>query len=215
MQNDLENKEIKIIGVTGGIGTGKSVVAQMMSEFGGIVLDADAIYNQLIKQGEVAYIDIVKNFGETILTPDGEIDKKKLSSIVFNDREKLILLNKITHKHVGDVVHQKVDEIKQELKNKENDDLAFIVLDVPLPVEYGFFDLVNLVVAVVADADTRIERIMKRNNVSEEEAQKRIDAQMSNREYEEIADYIIENETDIETLKKNVSHALGKYFKLI
>lgn len=212
MQN---SNEIKVIGVTGGTGTGKSTAASIMAEFGGVVIDADEVYKELIQKGRAAYNDIVGYFGEGILTKEGEIDRDKLSAVVFNDKEKLKKLNNLAHGHVADEIHRRVNQIKKDMSQTGKNDLKFIVLDVPIPVERGFFDLVNVVFSVVANDDLRVERIMARSGITEEEAEKRIYSQMSNSEYARIADVVIENEEDVETLRKKVAEEIGKYFGYI
>lgn len=198
---------MKILGVTGGSGTGKTSVCTILKEEGGKIIDADKITRKLQRKGEAAYNEIVDYFTEDILLPDGELDRKKLGNIVFADRAKLNKLNAIVHKHV-------TKEIKRRVEKYSNDDTGryrFIVLDVPIPIEEGFFDTVNYVWAVVANDDLRISRIMERMNISEQEAITRISSQMSNREYEEIADCTIVNEEDFFRLKSLVQYELNRF----
>ena len=131
------NNDIKVIGLTGGTGTGKSTVASILTEYGGIAIDADKTYKELIKKDNVVYRELINYFGNEIVGKNGEIDRGKLSDIVFNDKDKLNMLNRLTHKHVGDEIHRLVKQIKKIYQTKSRKP-SFIVLDVPIPVEYGF-----------------------------------------------------------------------------
>ena len=217
MQNNkLTKEDIKVIGVTGGTGSGKSTVAQILSDFGGVVVDADEVSKELMEPGEEAYIAVVDYFGEEILQENGEIDRKALGERVFGNRVELAKLSALTHRLVGVEMEHRVDTLKEEMIKTplSKGELRFIVLDVPVPVEEGFFNLANTVWAVVANNDIRIERIMERTGMSEEEAENRVYAQMSNREYMELADVTIENEDDLEELHSFVAKELVHYFDI-
>ena len=217
MQNNkLTKEDIKVIGVTGGTGSGKSTVAQILSDFGGVVVDADEVSKELMEQGEEAYIAVVDYFGKEILQENGEIDRKVLGERVFGNRVELAKLSALTHRIVGAEMERRVDALKEEMIKTplSKGELRFIVLDVPVPVEEGFFNLANTVWAVVANNDIRIERIMERTGMSEEEAENRVYAQMSNREYMELADVTIENEDDLEELHSFVAKELVHYFDI-
>ena len=128
---------MRVLGVTGGTGCGKTVVCRILKEQGGKIIDADKITRKLQEPGEVVYEEIRSHFGEEILLPDGNIDRKKLGSIVFNDKKERNVLNNIVHSRVS-------REIKKRIaKYEEAGDVPFTVLDVPLPIEEGFFDTVN------------------------------------------------------------------------
>ena len=209
MQN---NKEIKIIGVTGGTGTGKSTVAEILKEFGGYVIDADAISKENMKKGSDAYNETVGYFGDSILSGNGEIDRKRLADIIFNDDSKRLMLNKITHKFVTKEIYKRIAEYREKASQDNCDDLRFIVLDVPIPVEEGFLDVANTIWSVVANNDIRIDRIIKRSGISEAEAVSRISSQMTNSEYESIADVVIVNEYDRDFLRQYVAEELINLF---
>ena len=195
---------MKVLGVTGGTGTGKSTVCRLLEKDGAVIIDADRIAKKTQEKGSSAYGEIVERFGSGILDEQGEIIRSALGKIVFNDRRKMKVLNGIVHKHVS-------EEIKSKVREYEEKGTELVVLDVPIPVEDGFFDTADRIWAVVANDDLRIERIMKRMGISEEEAELRIRAQMSNREYEEIADAVIYNEGSFEDLKKLVEYELRRY----
>ena len=194
---------MKVIGVTGGTGSGKSTVSKILAENGAVVLDADKISKELQRPGTKTFKKIVKAFGDDVVSENGELNRKKLAEIIFNDHEKRILMNGIVHKEVARV-------FRERLKTLEDAGTKVCVLDVPIPTEEGFFELVNSVWAVVANDDIRIERIMARSGMTEEEAERRIASQLSNREYEEIADVVIENERSREELEKLVKYELER-----
>lgn len=195
---------MKVIGVTGGTGSGKSTVSEILAKEGATVLDADKIAKEIQKKGSETFGKIVDAFGENVVDKTtGELDRKKLSDIVFADESKRLLLNRIVHGEVAKV-------FKKRLAVLEEAGTKIAVLDVPLPTEEGFFDLVNVVFAVVANDDLRIERLMKRSGMTEEEAEKRIAAQLSNREYSELADVVIENEGTHEELEALVKYELER-----
>lgn len=196
---------MKVLGVTGGTGSGKTVVCRMLKEQGGKIIDADKITRKLQEPGQTVYNEIKAAFGTDVIAPDGTIDRKKLGAIVFTDRRQRGILNGIVHTRVS-------QEIKERIKKyREQGDVPFAVLDVPIPVEEGFFDTADCIWAVVANDDLRIARLMGRMGISEEEAALRISAQMTNREYEAIADVTILNEAGTEELKKLVLFELKRF----
>lgn len=198
---------MKILGVTGGSGTGKTVVCRILKEQGGIIIDADVVSKKLQQKGQPVFEAIVAHFGEGVVGEDGELDRKALGSIVFNDKAQMRALNGIVHQHVAAEMKRRVEGYRAQ------GDIPFVVLDVPIPIEEGFFDTCNTVWAVVANDDIRISRLMKRMMISEAEAVKRIGAQMSNREYSELADCVIENEGNVEDLKKLVLYELRRFLE--
>lgn len=192
---------MKIIGVTGGIGSGKSTVAQILSTFGGRIIDADSIAKEVVGKGEKALGEIRDQFGPAVINGAGELDRAKLASIVFNDSEKLKALNNITHKYV-------VERILEDIRRYREDGVPFVILDVPIPVKSGFLDVAHEIWVVSADMETRISRIMNRSGYTYEEALKRIRSQMKDEDYFKIADRIIINNKGIEELRHEVENNL-------
>ncbi|NMB96769.1 MAG: dephospho-CoA kinase [Clostridiaceae bacterium] len=188
-----------IIGVTGGIGSGKSTVSCILSDLGAIIIDADKIAREVTSKGELALDELVDYFGSEILNKDGELNRKLLANIVFNNKEKLEKLNSITHKYVVEKITDRINKLKNE--GKQN----FVVLDVPIPVEHGFLDIVEEVWVVKSDKEIRVKRIMERSKLSYEEAVKRIEAQKSEDEYLRIASKVIENNGTLEELENTVA----------
>ena len=196
---------MRVLGVTGGTGCGKTVVCRILKEQGGKIIDADKITRKLQEPGEVVYEEIRNHFGAEIILPDGNIDRKKLGSIVFANKKERNVLNNIVHSRVS-------QEIKKRIaKYEEAGDVPFVVLDVPLPIEEGFFDTANCIWAVVANNDLRVARLVKRMGITEKDAEARINAQMTNREYEDIADVTILNEGDVFELKSLVLYELKRF----
>ena len=194
-----------IIGITGGTGCGKSTVSRILHDLGANVIDADKIARDTLAKGEKILDVLTENFGRHILTSEGELVRYELSKIVFSDPEQLKTLNNITHPVIMEKLSQKVNQAKQSS--------PIIVLDVPLPIEKGFLDTVHEVWVVTADEDTRISRLINRSGISETEAKKRINAQLSNEEYRKFADEVIENTGTFEELLKTVTSLFEKRTK--
>lgn len=186
---------MRIIGVTGGIGSGKSTVSKILASFGAKIIDADVLARQITQKGQMALEEIVNCFGETILDSEGNLDRKMLSKIVFKDKQKLDALNRITHKYVA-------EKIIENLKKINNNEIA--VVDAPIPIEHGFIDVVDEIWAVVAHKDVRIKRVMERSNMTYNEVEDRINSQLSDEFYKSISDVVIENNGSIEELEQQV-----------
>lgn len=205
MRQSDSNLHMKIIGVTGGAGSGKSTVSRILAGLGAKVIDADHIARQILFKGERAYREVVDLFGSEILRDNGEVDREKLGGIVFNDREKLHILNNITHKYI-------IERIKGEIeKNRRDSSCHMTVVDAPLPVKCGFLDIVDAVWVVVADEKSRIGRVAVRDGCSKERAAAIIKAQMSQEDYLKIADEVIENNGDLNALENKVKSLYHKY----
>ncbi|HEY8500051.1 MAG TPA: dephospho-CoA kinase, partial [Clostridia bacterium] len=190
-----------IIGITGGIGSGKSTVSQILSEYGARVILADKIAREVVMPGMKAYNQIVRTFGKGILDEDGSINRKKLGDIVFSDPELLKKLNGFTHGAVAEKISRKLGDLR-------NEGTDFIVVEAVVPIQHGFLDLVDTVWVVVADEQIRKRRIMARSNYTEQEAMQRIKAQMSDQMYIAVADKIIYNNGTIEDLRALVWEVL-------
>jgi len=190
---------VKVIGVTGGIGSGKSTVTRILSDLGAEIIDADKIAREITAKGEPALQELVDYFGPGILNDNGELRRTKLAEIVFVDKEKLDILNSITHKYVVKRLISHLEKLRYENKT------SFTVLDVPIPVKHGFLDIVNEVWVVTADKETRIKRVMERNKISYEEAVNRIQSQKSDEEYLRLANEVIINNGTLEELEGTIA----------
>lgn len=185
------------IGLTGGIGTGKSVVADLLRQQGASIIDADRLGHEAYTPNSEAWRQVVAAFGEGILTVDGEIDRRKLGAIVFGDPAELERLNGIMHP----LMAQMVDRRKAQL---DSEGVAVAVVEAAVLFEAGWETLVDEVWTTLSPVDVVVERLKQRNGLSEEEARKRINSQMSNSERAERSDVVVENASDLSTLERDV-----------
>lgn len=193
-----------LIGLTGGIASGKNLVANYFREFGAYIIDADEISRYITKPDMSAYNDIVREFGSGILNSDGTIDRKKLGDIVFNNTDLLKKLNQITHPKI---IAEEKRRIK-EIQSKKPD--AVIVVNAALLIESGHYKEMDKVIVVYADEDMQIKRFAQRDGLTEEEAKIRIACQMPLKEKTNFADFVIDNMQDIEKTKTEVKRVFEK-----
>jgi len=193
-----------IIGLTGGIASGKSTVTRMLQEQNIPVIDADVEARLAVEKGEKAYDDIVSYFGKDILMEDGSIDRIKLGSIIFPDKEKRTVLNNIVHPAVRGRMTQKKD---QYLAMGHN----IVVLDIPLLFESKLTYMVDKVVVVYVDEQTQLDRLMVRNGFTKEEAKVRIASQLPLTEKRKWADAVIDNNGTPEETEKQLKDILNKW----
>lgn len=184
------------IGLTGGIAVGKSYVCDVLREAGCAVLDADLTARDVVAQGTIGLKKIVENFGKEILHADGSLDRAKLGAIVFADESKRQLLNSI--------VHPLVFEAQENwLKAQEAENSNIIaVIDAALMVESGNYKRFEKIIVVWCEAETQINRLMTRNNLSRQEALKRINSQMPQKEKKKFADFLIDTTDGFEAAKQ-------------
>ncbi len=189
-----------VIGITGGIGTGKSSVAGLCREAGIPVLDADKISHSITEPGGSAIPEISEKFGPDYINPDGSLNRKKMSDYVFRNKKALDQLSLIIHHHT-------LKQMGIYLEQLEASGEKVVVLDVPIPVKEGFLDRCNQVWNVRADEKIRLERLKKRG-VDHAEAKRRMAVQLSPEQYSELADLDIENNQDFDQLRKEVNRLL-------
>jgi len=193
---------VRVIGLTGGIASGKSTVSKALAELGATVIDGDEIAHRLMEPHQPVWEDIVNKFGREILNPDLAIDRAKLGKIVFDDPEQMATLNRISRPRIIESIKNELDSIKEARPD------SVIVLDVPLLYEARLDKLSDQVWVVWIDRETQIKRLMERNKYTREEAVKRIDSQMSLDEKKRRADVVIDNSGSFaETLR-----AATRYF---
>jgi dephospho-CoA kinase len=185
-----------LLGVTGGIATGKSTVVNMLRELGAPLIDFDLIARQVVEPEKPAWKDIVAYFGEQVLQEDRQLDRKKLSDIVFRDFEKRKKLEGFTHPRIFESF------IKQLNGIVEKDPDAIILVDVPLLIELNLQYMFHKTLLVYVPRETQIKRLMERDGISEEEALSRIKAQMPIDEKVGYADYVIHNEQSLEETRR-------------
>lgn len=193
-----------VIGLTGGIASGKSTVSSMFTDMGITVIDADIEARLAVEPGEKAYNDVVSQFGAGILLEDGRIDRPKLGSIIFNNEEKRLLLNSIVHPAVRE---------RMAIKRQEAEaaDEKAVVLDIPLLFESKLTGLVEKIIVVYVSEHTQLERLMERNGFSEEEALSRIKSQMPLKDKVDLADAVIDNGGSIEQSRQQLMDILNKW----
>ena len=196
---------MKIIGLTGGTGSGKGFVASYLKSNGAYIIDADDIAHKIILKGEPAYNEIVEFFGKGILDGEGNIIRKELGKIVFSDSEKLKVLNSCTHKYIGLTVLDEVEKAKAE-----PDKYGFIVYDAPLLLDTEFINNCDEVWSVFADEKTRRDRIMARDSITKEEAEKRIASQKPWSVYEAASDVVIDNSAGNDDVKKEIDKHISR-----
>jgi dephospho-CoA kinase len=187
---------VQVIGLTGGIATGKSTVCAILQEAGAVIIDADDIARKLVRKGLPAYQEIIDHFGTAVLMPSGEINREVLGDIIFNDPHKKKLLNSIVHPRVE-------KELNRQLRQIEKSHLESIaVLDIPLLFEADMHrDLVEVIV-VHTPPRIQLERLMQRDNISEANARARINSQMPIDEKKKRATRVIDNSGSIENTRR-------------
>ncbi|WP_426004592.1 dephospho-CoA kinase [Bacillus sp. DWP3-1] len=193
-----------VIGLTGGIASGKSTVSQMIKEQGIRVVDADVIAKEAVSKGTPALHHIVQTFGEGVLLPNGELNRQQLGAIIFSDEEKRKQLNAIVHPEVRKEMLRQRD---QGINSQE----TFVVLDIPLLFESQLESLVDRIIVVYTTPELQLSRLMKRNDLSEEEALNRIHSQQSLEEKCKKADRVIENTQDLAFIRKQLQNILNEW----
>jgi dephospho-CoA kinase len=188
---------MKIIGLTGGIGSGKSTVARFLKELGVVVIDADKIGHEVLRSDAEVKQEIVAAFGEWVLTPDGNISRQKLGKIVFGDPESLPELNRIMHPRIA-------ERLKAQLEGYREDGASVVVVEAPLLLEVGWDSLVDEVWVTVASEATILKRLEERAGLSEAESLERLRSQMSAAERVKQADVVIDTDCTLGELKEKV-----------
>ncbi|MEU2055675.1 dephospho-CoA kinase [Streptomyces bungoensis] len=184
------------VGLTGGIGAGKSEVSRLLVEHGAVLIDADRIAREVVAPGTPGLAAVVEAFGEGVLTTDGSLDRPALGSLVFADPEKLAVLNAIVHPLVG--------ARSRELESGAAED-AVVVHDVPLLTENGLAPLYDLVIVVDADPATRLDRLVRLRGMAEDDARARMAAQATREQRRKIADIVIDNDVPLDALRERVA----------
>lgn len=194
------------IGLTGGIGTGKSTVTRILRQQGIPVVDADELAREVVKSGTQAHQDVIVAFGATAVSADGQLNRKEIGRQVFSDKSKLATLEKIIHPKVRELCALRKSELAAQ-----GFSLAFY--DVPLLFEKKMEDMFDQIVVVTCDPSVQKDRLMKRDGFSEEEAIKRISAQLPLEHKVKAAHFTIENNGSISDLERKVSELVSKLKK--
>jgi dephospho-CoA kinase len=183
------------VGLTGGIGSGKSEVSARLSAHGALVIDADKIAREVVEPGTPGLTAVVKEFGDEVLLPDGSLDREKVGSIVFADPDRLKALNAIVHPLVGERMQELMDAAPAD---------AIVVYDVPLLTENNLAEFYDVVVVVDTPVQTQLDRLTTRRGMTAEAAQARIDAQATREARRAIADHVIDNSGTLDDLRRQV-----------
>ncbi|GAA3791615.1 dephospho-CoA kinase [Streptomyces coacervatus] len=183
------------VGLTGGIGAGKSEVSRLLVQCGAVLIDADRIAREVVAPGTAGLAAVVDAFGKDVLAPDGSLDRPRLGSVVFADPEKLAVLNSIVHPLVG--------ARSRELEAAAAGD-AVVVHDVPLLAENSLAPLYDVVIVVDASTETQLDRLVRLRGMTEEDARARMAAQATREKRREIANVVIDNDVPLEELERRV-----------
>ena len=189
-----------ILGLTGSIGCGKSSVSNILKDNNIDIIDADLISRNILNDKNLLNL-VFERFGDSVKNVDGSLNRKALGNIVFNDDNKLIELNSLTHPRIKANIINEIELLK--LRNKE-----VIVIDAPLLIEGGYLEMVDKLLVITCNNEIQISRIQKRDNCTREEALGRINSQISQEEKVKYADYIIDNSGSIESLGQKVNEFL-------
>lgn len=209
---------MKIIGLTGGIGSGKSTVADYLISRGFHVLDADKIAREVVLPGSEMLIRLAAVFGKEILKEDGTLDRKKLGNMIFSDIEKKKTLDSLMHTEILELIHERILQFHEKTESsaeyaadpetrKKN---KVIFIDAPLLFETGLDKSVSEIWVIDVDDETRIKRIMERDGLNREDILKRISTQMTRDEKNRRADVILDNTGNPESLHQQIEQLLKK-----
>jgi len=188
---------MKVIGLTGGIGSGKSTVAQFLKELGAVIINADEVGHEALKPDGKEWHKVVAAFGQQILTPNGNIDRKKLGKIVFGHLESLSQLNQIMHPRIYEMVKAQLEEYRRQ-------GTKVVVLEAPLLLEAGWTPIVDEVWVTTASKATVLKRLEERSRMSQAESLARIHSQLPPEERARHANVVINTDCDLDELKSRV-----------
>jgi dephospho-CoA kinase len=191
-----------LVGLTGGVATGKSTVAKMFKQYGAVVIDADELARDVVKPDKPAWRQIVRTFGKTVLNPDRTLNRRELGTVVFENRTKLRRLEHIIHPHVAR------EQTRLARHTARKDPQAVVIYDVPLLFEAGVDKRVDKIIVVTADRETQIARLKQRDGLSRAEAIRRIRSQMPLAKKIERADHVLSGTLPRPSLRRHVGQLL-------
>jgi dephospho-CoA kinase len=194
---------VKLIGLTGGIASGKSTVAAILRRLGAAIINADELSREVVQPGQEAWREIIDTFGAQVLQDDQTLDRKKIRKIVFDDREARRKLEAIVHPRVRSLAEERVQELAAAGH-------PIIVYEVPLLFENQIHLWLRPVILVACDTTTQKIRLQKRDSLTDAEAQRHLEAQMSLEDKRKLADYVIDNNGSLEELERQVRAVLQK-----
>ncbi|MDO9334588.1 MAG: dephospho-CoA kinase [Dehalococcoidales bacterium] len=193
----------RVIGLTGGMGSGKSTVSQLLAEFGAVIIDADKVGHEAYQPNTKTWQELVAAFGQQIVAQDGAIDRKKLGAIVFGSPEQLTRLNRIVHPRMFEMMKERIEQYRRQ-------GVKVVVLDAAILFEANWTPLVNEIWVVVASEPVVITRAKARTGLLEDQIRSRLRSQMSNEERMKRANAVIHNDGTFEDLRAKVRGLWGK-----
>ncbi|KRK74616.1 dephospho-CoA kinase [Companilactobacillus alimentarius DSM 20249] len=194
----------KIYGLTGGIASGKSTVLNLFRQNKFVIYDADYVAREVVKVGTVGLQQITQQFGEGILLPEGTLNRKKLSSIVFSDQEQLAKLNAITRPLIKKEILQTIET------NKKSSEKTISIFEIPLLFEGNYQNYFDGVISIYVEPQIQLQRLMKRNGLTKKVALEQINSQMSMDEKKNRADFVIDNSGDLANLTKEFNKLVAQ-----
>ena len=203
-----ENRRLLKVGLTGGIGGGKSVVAAVFKKFGAIVLSADEIGRELTETSPRIKKEIRKEFGPEVFDEMGSVDRKRLAKIVFSSKKKKEKLNAIIHPYVLEKIEEETSRLEKNLG------VRYVIHEAALIFEAGVNKNLDYVVVIDADEEKRIQRVMERDGVSRADVVRRINFQMPAKKKRELADFVIENDSNLQSLEAKVRFLHNLFLKI-
>ena len=198
-----------IVGLTGGVASGKTAVSQVLKEEGAYIIDADQIARELVQPHKPAWNELIRAFGQEILREDGSIHRKKLAEKVFANPEQRKLLNQILHPRIREEMGRRAKEIGQK------DPEAIVMIDAPLIVELGDHREMDKLIVVTSTQTQQIERLKDRDGTSPEEALRIVSSQMPLEEKLKFADFVIRNEGSLEETRKRTKEVFKELKKIV
>ncbi len=195
----VTSKWMLVVGLTGGVATGKTAVSRILREKGAYLIDADQIARELVQPHTPVWKELIREFGEDILEEDGSIHRKRLAARIFSQPGQRDLLNRILHPRIKEEINRRTEEIGQK------DSQAIVVIDAPLLVETSGHHEVDKVIVVTSTEEQQIERLREREGATPEEAQKIMASQMTTEEKLKAADFVIRNEGSLEEMERRAS----------
>lgn len=194
---------MKLLGLTGGIATGKSTVSTLLKQLGAKIIDADELAREVVRPGQEAWREIIDAFGSTVVTEEGPIDRKKLRKIIFNKPAARKRLESIVHPRIQALARQRIQALAAEGHE-------IIIYEAPLLFENQVHHWLRPVILVTCDEITQRRRLRERDGLSEKEIEQHLSAQMSLEDKRQLADFIIENSGDLEGLEQQVLALWGR-----
>jgi dephospho-CoA kinase len=186
----LNARRFLLVGLTGGIATGKSTVSAMLARHGAVIIDADVLAREVVEPGQPALAEIVREFGRAVLQPDGTLDRKRLGAVVFGDPERRRRLEAITHPAIRERFARRLAGLMSSGFD------GVVIFDAPVMIESGNDRNVDTVVVVATDEETQIRRLMARDGIEREDALRKVRSQMPIAEKARLADHVIDNSGD-------------------